>query len=79
MARSDAAELIRVYNVFSYNILIEFELNWKIISNTPKIGNGLVLLIRVGKFIRLKWVKRICLKTDLTLMRLVSQPRKQPN
>ena len=25
--------------------------------NIPKIGNGIVLLIRVGESIRLKWVK----------------------
>ena len=33
---------------------------WKkgeISPTTPKIGNRLVLLIRIGKFIRLKWVK----------------------
>ena len=30
----------------------KFEQKRKIPPNTPKIGNGLVLLIRVGKFIR---------------------------
>ena len=50
--------------------------------DTPKIGNGLVLLIRVGKFIQLKWVNkrikpfyrfdRICLKLSFTFTRPTS-------
>ena len=40
------------------NVLLEFgEKKEKIPPNTLKIGNGLFLLIRVGKSIWLKWVK----------------------
>ena len=38
---------------WSFKILIKMK---NIPANTPKIGNGFVLLIEVSKSIRLKWV-----------------------
>ena len=39
------------------NVLLKFEeKKSKIPPNTPKIGNGLILLIRVRKSIGLKWL-----------------------
>ena len=35
----------------------------KIPPNTPKIGNGPVLLLRVGKSFRIKWVKMTAVGT----------------
>ena len=46
----------------------KFEQKRKIPLNIPKIGNGLVLLIRVGKFIRLKWVKYLKLHVTFDLL-----------
>ena len=50
--RSDTMQcLIRIYTVSLQNVIFKF---WeKIPSNTPKIGNGLVLPIREGKSILL--------------------------
>ena len=45
-----------VSTVCSLNVQLEFEYNEKISPNAPKIGDGLVLLIEIGKFIRLKRV-----------------------
>ena len=50
--------LIRTFTVCSQNFLLKFEKKWKIPPNIPKIGNGLVLLIKVGKSTMLKWVKQ---------------------
>ena len=59
--RSDATfYLIRVSTVCSQNVLLEQK--WKKNSpNIPKIWNRLVLLIEIGKFIRLKWVNHFIL------------------
>ena len=39
--------------------------------NTPKLGNGLTLLIRVGKYIGLKWVNKFRLKRFVYLNKLL--------
>ena len=50
--------LIGVFTDCLLNVLLKFaHKNWKIPLNTPTVGNKLVLLIRVGKSIQLKWVK----------------------
>ena len=49
--------LIRIFIVCLQNFLLVFgKKKCKIPPNTPKIGHGLVLLVRVGKFICLKCV-----------------------
>ena len=55
--RCRTQRLIRIFTVCSQNVLLEFELKWKIPPNTPKIWNRPVLPIDIGKFNRLKWVK----------------------
>ena len=55
--RHRTRHLVRFFTVYFKNVLLKFEQKIKIPANTPKIGNGLVLLIEVGKCIRLKWVK----------------------
>ena len=52
--------LVRVFTVCLQNILFKIEYKLKDTANTTKIGNGLVLLIEVGKSIRLNWVKNGC-------------------
>ena len=49
--------LIRIFTVLLTECSIRIWKKWKIPPNTSKIGNGLILLIRVGKSIVLKWVK----------------------
>ena len=54
--RRRTRRLIRVSTVCLQNISLK-ENNEKKLPDTPIIGNGLVQWIRVGKSIRLKWVK----------------------
>ena len=42
--------LIRVSTVCLQNVLLKFDQKQKIQPNTPKIGNGFLLLIRVDRF-----------------------------
>ena len=37
----------------------------KIQPNIPKIRNGLILKIEIGKFIRIKWVKAVAFKKEV--------------
>ena len=55
--RSKMWRLIRFSTVCLQNsVSFKIWIKMKIPTNTPNIGNGLVLLIEVGKSIRLKWV-----------------------
>ena len=55
--RHKMRRLIRFSTVCKHKFLLNFELKWKIPTNNPKIGNGLVQLIRMGNYFRHKWVK----------------------
>ena len=48
--------LIWIFTACLQNVLIKFETKWKTLPTPPKIGKGLILLIRVGRSIQLKWV-----------------------
>ena len=60
--------LIRIFRspCLQYGIL-----KFEIPPNIPKIRNGLVLLTRVGKSIRLKWVKEDIYKSNLLSKRFL--------
>ena len=48
------------FSTVAYRCLLKFEWKWKIPPNNSRIGNGLVQLIRKGKYIQHKWVNHIC-------------------
>ena len=51
--------LIRFFTVCLQDVLLKFEYEWKTTSNNHVDENGLVHLIKVGSFIRLKRVKEM--------------------
>ena len=55
--RCKTLHLIRFSTVCKQKFLLRFELKWKIPPNNPKIRNGSDHLIRMGKYIRHKWIK----------------------
>ena len=57
--------LIRIFTVCLQNFLLKFGKGQKIPPNTPKIGNGLTLLIRIGKSFQLKWIKSIFICSEI--------------
>ena len=48
--------LITIFTVCKQNVLLDFRKKWEKPPDTSKIWNGLILLMRVGKSILLKWV-----------------------
>ena len=55
--------LIRIFTVCLQDVLLKFEEKKLKNTNTPKIGNGQVLQIMVGKSIRHKWVNDLLVKS----------------
>ena len=55
--RREMWRLIRIFTAGLHNAFSKIKSKRKVITNTPKIGNWLVLLIRMGESIRTKWVK----------------------
>ena len=55
--RRKARRLIRVSTVCKQKFLLKFGIKMKNTTNNPKFGNGLVQLIRMGNYIRHKWLK----------------------
>ena len=56
--------LIWVPTVCLQNVLLKLEKKENIPHNNSKIGNEVLLLVKVGMFIQLKWIKHHYLRAD---------------